>query len=110
MTEQTIQQQAEAIAAAMPQDELEQLNAHFKKAFDSFIDTQRALNDAGVSPTAVASALAASYVSLVAAIACATGSDPDEVIPRCQDALTTLDQFVGMAYERMAQVRAEKAQ
>jgi hypothetical protein len=110
MTEQSLKEQAMEIANAIPADELMELNAHFKKAFDSFIDTQKALNDAGVSPTAVASALAASYVSLVAAIACATDQPANTVIDKCQEALTTLDQFVEMAYERMSQVRAEKAQ
>ena len=98
------------IVNELPKEALEELNAHFKKSFDSFIDTQRALNDAGISPTAVASALAASYVSLVSAISCMQGEAAEQVIPRCQDALSTLEAFVDMAYERMAELRKEAAQ
>lgn len=110
MTEQNTLEQAKAIAEAMEPEALEMLNAHFKKAFDSFIDTQRALNDAGVSPTAVASALAASYVSLVAAIACASEQPADTVIPKCQEALETLEQFVDLAFDRMSEVRKGRAE
>lgn len=88
-------------------EQLDELNAHFKKAFEAILDTQKSLNNAGVSPTALASAMGASYVSLVAAIACATGNPVESVIPTAQSALLDLDVFVESAYNRMLQVEAE---
>jgi hypothetical protein len=94
---------------AVSESEMVTLNNSFDHAMRLLLETQRTINNAGVPPAALASALCASYVTYVAALVAATGMPKDQVATTCKDAIDTMDEFISAAHDRMVEEIAEAA-
>lgn len=100
MTEQTTTPSAD-------QPDMAALNSSFDHAMRLLLETQRTINNSGVPAPALASALAASYVTYVAAMIAAMGLPKDDVASTCKRAIDTMDDFISAAYDRMVKEIAE---
>lgn len=103
MTEQTSTPSANEPSMA-------ELHNSFDHAMRILLESQRAINLSGVPAPALASALCASYVTFVAALVAAHGLPKEQVAISCKEAIDTMDDFIGAAYDRMVKEIAEAAQ
>ena len=78
-----------------------QLDEHFDKAMQALVETQRSLNEAGIAPPALASALCASYVTFVAALIAASDLPRELVLRTAKEAIDSIGDFAIESYERM---------
>lgn len=90
------------MSEATQEDMMAAMNSSFDHAMRVLLDAQRTLTeDLNVAPPALASALAASYVTYVSALVAASGLPKEEVMKSCKAAIDTMDQFIDVAYDRM---------
>lgn len=87
------------------------IHQHFEKAHALMLESVRTAASLELAPPSVASALGATYVQFVAAMCYAAGVPREQVLEKCADALSTLDEFVGEVYKKMdGFVAARKAE
>lgn len=91
----------------LTEQQMADMQAHFTKAMHALTETQRMMNEAGISPPALASASCAAYVSYVAAMSMIMGLDRARVISVCQEAIASMRDYVDEVYERMAETMKE---
>jgi len=84
-----------------------ELDQQFEKAMNVLVEAQRSLNDMGISPPALASALCASYIHYVAAVVASAELPSEMVIRTAKEAIDTMNDMAVDTYNRFAKKLAE---